>query len=328
MRALLRCSVALAASLTFTAVAPAFAQDIAQAEQFFEEGNAAEQQGDCALAIEKFELALTIKETPQLHLRVGRCHAKLNHLADAYASYERAADISSESKLTDMANEMKREVEERVPMIMVTIEGGGGAATLKINGKDASAGENVRANPGDVTIEARAPGYNAKRQKITLEEGEKKQITITLTKESEPEAPAPQPEEDSGGPGPAPFILYGVAGVGVAFGIGFLVGSMNIEAEGDERCPNRTADGEYICPADFVTEWNEELRPESNRNQAISIVSFIAAAGAATTATILLVMSGSSGEEEKPADGSAVSHLAVTPVVVPGGAFVSASGRF
>src|SRR4051794_35298545 len=70
---------------------PALAQtkeEIKRAEAWFAEGAAVDGKGDCATAIQKFQQVLTVKQTPQVVLRIGVCQEKLGQFVEAKASYK------------------------------------------------------------------------------------------------------------------------------------------------------------------------------------------------------------------------------------------------
>ena len=66
--------------------------EIALAKQWFRDGEAAEKKKDWAKALELFEKALTVKQTPQIYLRVGALQERLGKLVEALVSYERAQE--------------------------------------------------------------------------------------------------------------------------------------------------------------------------------------------------------------------------------------------
>src|SRR5262245_32419933 len=56
--------------------------EIALAKQFFKDGEAAEKKQEWAKALELFDKALAIKQTPQIYLRVGAVDEKLGKLVE------------------------------------------------------------------------------------------------------------------------------------------------------------------------------------------------------------------------------------------------------
>src|SRR5512139_3082986 len=106
--------LSLVAALTL-ASSTALAQseeELERARVAFQEGDAAEQAGDCKTAVEKFTSALQVKETAQLHLRVGRCQEKLGRLQAAMASYAKGQSIAGgDQALLELARKMRSGLE-------------------------------------------------------------------------------------------------------------------------------------------------------------------------------------------------------------------------
>src|SRR5690242_13607766 len=71
------------------------ADDLADAKRWVTEGDAAEAAHDYPTAISKYQLALGVKRTAQLYLRLGLAQEESGNLADAMRSYESAAPLAA-----------------------------------------------------------------------------------------------------------------------------------------------------------------------------------------------------------------------------------------
>ena len=181
--------------------------DLEQAKQWFKEAEALEKKGDCVGAIDKFEKALAVKATPQLHLRVGACQEKVGRLVEAIGSYKLALDKANSQSLAQVATVAKDQIAAitpRIPSISVAPAKPVDGFRAAIDGvvlEPAALGQKQPVNPGTHKVTAEAPGHPAFEQSFTLVEGEAKKLEIDMTTA----APPPPPDGDAARPAEAPL---------------------------------------------------------------------------------------------------------------------------
>jgi hypothetical protein len=259
-------AAALAAALL--APRPAIAQterDLVKARQWFKEAEAAEKQKDCEGALVKYEQVLTIKETPQIHLRIGRCREMLGRLADGLASYQRALDQATAASLADVVSVAREQVGRlaaRVPTLVITPAEPYEAFAATIDGKPVPAADyekKQRLNPGSHTIAAHAQGYRPFELPLSLTEGEGRRLVITLV----PTAPSRNGGEEDGSDDMASrapaFVLIGGGAAAIGVGVALFAVSLGKDSDLDDACggPER-----LLCP-------------ESRREELESLVSSV-----------------------------------------------------
>lgn len=237
---------------------PAVAQteaDLTRARRLFKEGEIAEKASNCQGAIGKYEQALAIKETPQIHLRIGRCQEMLGRLADGLASYQRALDKATVASLADVASVARDQIGRlaaRVPTLAIIPAEPYEAFAASVDGEPVPAADfdkKQRLNPGSHKITASAKGHRALEQTVSLTEGEGRRLVIRLVpaetpaSTGEPEAPVPAPDEGSNAPA---FALLGGGAAAIGVGVALFVVSLGKASELDDACGGSER---LLCPA-------------------------------------------------------------------------------
>jgi hypothetical protein len=334
-------AAALAAALL--APRPALAQterDLAKARQWFKEAEAAEKQNDCEGALAKFEQVLTIKETPQIHLRIGRCQETLGRLADGLASYQRALDRATAASLADVASVAREQVGRlaaRVPTLAITPAEPYEAFAATLDGKPVAAADyekKQRLNPGSHTIAAHAQGYRPLEQSLSLTEGESRRLVITLV----PTAPSGNvgqrgdSDVEPGEPSSAPaFVLIGGGAAAIGVGVALFVVSLGKDSDLDDACGGSER---LLCPESR----REELESLSSSVDTFRLVAGIlggvgvVAAGAGVVLLLSAPPSASAGEQPASPSGRAPAprdrFLRIAPSFDGRSVGFSAVGRF
>lgn len=328
----------------FAAVALASSTALGQSEEelerarvAFQEGDAAEQAGDCKTAVEKFTSALQIKETAQLHLRVGRCQEKLGRFEAAMASYGKGQSLAgSDQALLELSRKMRAGLEPRIPRLTIRMPDAPAGATVTLDGRGYSSfGVDTPLDPGEHVVRAEAPGRAPFEAKLELNESERREVTVDL-----PPAGATEDPGTAGGGSPgAGSIVMLVLGAGFLGGsIGLAVRGNNLLAEADETA---AANGCRLVPdgeqdqAGAVRTCSGSQTAHQEYVDAVSDVniSYGLAAGFGAAAGVSLVigftllgldMSGGGDSPEK----EATPPVSVAPWFGPDGAGIGARGRF
>lgn len=337
--------LALATALTaLCAAGPAAAQnaDLAQAKKWFNEAAAADKKGDCRTAVELYRKALAVKETPQLHLRVGTCQDKLGDLAGAEASYEKAvarAEQAGAKDALDVAKEELEKIRPRVPRVTFTMTAPPADLALQLDGQALAASSLETAlplNPGEHRVVAES-GKARFDKGFTLAERERITIPIDLPGATSaapqpvaPEAPTTPPEGDTGGGANVPAIAL-LAGGGAALvgGVVLVIVSFAKDSSIDDDCggPDRPS-----CPESA----REDIESRIDSVNLFRGLGFgLAGAGlvAAGIGTTLLVTSSTSAEgasegTEQARAATTRAHVRIAPSVGPRSVWLGASGRF
>jgi hypothetical protein len=326
-------SLSLASITVEAAAQPADAME--RARKAFAEGAEAENRNDCATAIQRFEEVVTVKETPAVRLRIGRCNEKLGKLVAAQRDYERAKELAAtEPQALEVASQVAADLAKRIPRIDVRLVSAPEATVVKIDGVELPAGAQTKpVDPGKHRVTAEAEGYEAFDETFDLAEGGSRALTITLRALKEPGKPPPPPlveEEETPFPW-LPVALYGGGAIAIGVGIPLLITSLSDDAALDEKCFDETgavsADRKPCLKssgARYSKSEQEEITSDRESIITRQIVGWSligVGAAAAGVATVLLVTD-DGGDE---ADAAAIT---TTPVVGPGYAGWSVAGHF
>lgn len=328
---------ALLSVLTWAVLVPpsAFAQapeDLARAQQAYEAGNRAEERGDCARAIARFQEAIAIVETPQLRMRAGRCKERTGKLVEALGDYQRAVVLAEgQPELLALANGHLSNLLPRVPKVTFEIaEPPPNELVITIDGeKIADVAGGRLADPGPHRVHASAPGHDPFDVELELSAGKTASVKIVLEKHPPPEGPPKPTRRPSSGPDPTPWILLSAAGVTLGAAIGLGVYSFQLKEDAVEMLDEARFEGcgvsgyQITCPGpeeDPRYVDLEDKKVEQNVMLGLSVGATIVTVGLAVTGITLM----STGADEPK-----IANLA--PWVDPtgsGGAGVVAHGTF
>lgn len=245
----------------------ASAQTLEEAKAWFAEGNELEKGGDCDGAITAFEKALKVKETPQLHLRIGSCRERLGDFAHADDSYRRALELSAGNQsLVEAAETLRKQVEKKIAYLEVVNPK---SAEVRVDGRLHTSAE-APLNPGKHHLSAELTGHVTFHQDLDLAAGEHRTFSLTMIPNGGVVGSAVVPPTDEGGAGPAPIILLALGIASVGGGVGLVVHSTMIESEiADLGCD--LGDAGYTCETSAVSEEAQSLRDQGNIERGVGI---------------------------------------------------------
>ncbi|MBS2015701.1 MAG: PEGA domain-containing protein [Deltaproteobacteria bacterium] len=351
---LARVLVVSAAPLAITAVSSdAFAQeaspqDIAQARQLAQQGQAAFDAGNFAESEKLWSAAAKLyPQAPTLTLGLARAQAKAGHVVGAQESYNKIIREWSDKPnpppaFKDALDAAKAEVgavSARVASVVITVEGGAPNPQVTIDGQpvpSAALGLKRPVDPGQHTVKATADGYKPAETTFGVAEAGNAETKLKL--EKNPDAPVavvpvggpvggtepPPPGADSGGKGSgqktAALVAFGVGGVGLV--VGAITGIIAIGKHGDlaDKCTNGTCGNDLQSDVDSYKSVGT-----------ISTIGFIVAAVGAGTGAVLWFTAPKEGSAQNGSSRFATvppprSGFSVTPYLGAGAAGVT--GRF
>ena len=285
--------------------------DVATARELYRQGADALDMGSPKAAVEKLAQAWALVQTPVIGTDLARAHKALGHLVqarEAALAVQRIPVTHDEtSRSTQARSDAERiaaELEGRVAHLKIVVAGVGDGytPTVKLDGTvvgDAALPVPRQADPGEhLAILDTDDGRHAEAR-VTLGEGETKEITLTVGAPSGPPKP-PKPSETviiqqspSLAPPPPSKLSAGVwigivtTGVGVltgAFAGAFALSSASIV---HASCTSTGADGKLYCPPSHTADLDA-----ANTLGIVSTVGFVAAGVGATVLIVALVVSG------------------------------------
>ena len=315
-RLALACACLLAAlSEARIASAQVSAEEKAAAEAVFEEGMRLIKQGNFADACPKFEMSQRVEPAVGTMLYLAECYEKTNRTASAWAMFREAASLAETSGQIDRmktAQARAARLEPRLAWLTIDVAKEALVPGLQIrrNGGLVStdlSGTATPVDPGEVTVEATAPGHVPFSTKIKVPAKGRVSVAVpALQAAPEPApavaaVPAAQPnaappaavassaQVGSPSPGsppkpapvehrsPIPWIVGG-AGV-VALGVGTVFGlkAMSNADDAREQCPNG------VCNS----EQGSKDADSAHTQATISNVSFVLGAAAIATGAVL-----------------------------------------
>lgn len=283
-------------------------------------------------AAQRFRAAFAIMKVPTVGLDLARSEAALNHLVEARAVAGEVATMPVKqdeppvfAEARRKATELAREVEGRIPSLVVRVTGAGqGSAELKVAVDGvllpvSTLGFPRKTNPGAHVVVASARGFQPASEEVTLNEMETREVTLKLLPKvevspadaagtSERPTASDAPASSSGGIPPWAWVS-GTAGV-IALGasIYFAVDYAIVRGEVAERCPGGSCDPR-LSGDDGVAG----LRSRWNMDLGMTVGFAVGGVGLLGAAVVGAVMS---GREEPRA--SAQKKAVLEPWVSPG----------
>ncbi len=309
-------AVALAVGLAAGPAPAQSARDIAIAKQAFKEGDEAEARGDLPTALDRFQRAIAIKETPQLHLRVGGVQEKLGKLVAALASYEaglaKAAGLPAVAKV---AGDQIAALRPRIPTLTVVAAQPPADLTVTVDGAQIRVplGSPLRLDPGAHRVHAEAAGFLPFDRTLTLVERDAPRVEIALALVAGPTGP-PASDASSSSKLPGALVVGGAGAVLVA-GVALFALSYVKDGQIDAECggPMRLA-----CPKSKEAQILGEVSTVNDLRFVGAGIGLLGAGGVAFGGYLL-------AKASRAAPSAAVR---VFPLAGPGVAGVGAAGRF
>lgn len=291
------------------------ASELARAKQRFHEGEALEARGDCAGAIAAFEQALAVKETPQLHLRIGACEETTGRLVGALAAFERALELAERLGATEVAavaRDRAAALAPRVPTIAIDVKSPPAGLRVIVDGAVLPAGAlgaPRRVGIGGHTVRAEAPGFRPFERTLTAAERERLLVAVDLAA-----APA---DTSSHGAAVLPWALVGggALALGGAVVLGVVASSRASDVEA--ACGGDTS----RCPGSRRAEIDADVGAVNGLRAGAIAAGALGVAGVALGA-VLLVRDRRAPEEPR------ATRVDLVPTIAPGLAGFSARGRF
>jgi hypothetical protein len=217
---------ALVASLVAASLAtPAAAQPL-PAERIFREGREAVARGDIETGCAKFAESVALVRAPGPMLNLADCEERKGRLVSAARLWKEGVDLlEPRDPRRAPAQERAVALDKRLPRIRVIVTPVVDGAEIAIDGTalppaEASAPHPV--DPGDHEVSAKA-GDRSGRVKVSIAEGERKDVSVPLAPAQGPTAPAPATKATTSPPPAlrtAGFVAGGVGLLGLgAFGV-------------------------------------------------------------------------------------------------------------
>jgi hypothetical protein len=326
----------------FCLAAPAAAQtpaEVATAKRWFKEAEDAEKRGDHRLALTRFEQALSVKATPQLHLRVGACQEKLGRIIEAEESYEQALEKANAQALAAVAKVAEEQIQAlrpRIPTVSILPAKAYPGLSVAIDGvpvAPAALGAKVPINPGAHMLTAEATGYARREQRFSAVERDAQELELNLlpvemAQPPPPSVPSPaasSPPSSSPPPPPRPrpsrapgYLLIGGGAAAIAGGAALVAVSLIKDREIDDLCGGPARKACHLSDQDRIDPAIPAINIMRFSGIALGGVGLV---GAATGAYLLL---------SKPAAPARATGraLLVLPAVGPSSLGIFAEGSF
>ncbi len=311
--AALACSF-LVAPLAFAAPT---AKEKAEARQLHAKGKLSIVRKKFDEAAASFRAANDIDPKAQYQLDLGRALIETGALVEAEQVLTGVVETTEPNtqKAKAAAKKLVGDLGTRIPTLKVEVRGDGAAgAKITVDGSPASAGKDLRYDPGSHDVEASAP--NGATAKETIELAEKENKTVTLTLVAPVKVETPKAEESGGGGTMIPAaIAYTVGGVGLTVGAVLGVLAFQKTSETEELC------GGKVCPQEYADEVATAQDYGTGSTVAFAIGGLGVAAGLILTFTV-----GMSGDDSSDSDAEKKGEARVVPVVGPG--YAGVAGTF
>jgi hypothetical protein len=270
--------------------ARADSEDQAAAETLFADGRRLLAEGNIPEACRKFSESYRLDHAGGSLLNLALCHEKQGKVASAWAEYREAATLARRGGRTDreqIASESAEALEPRLPKLVVVVPAAVHAEGVQVtrNGtllQPGSWGTALPVDPGEVRVEARAPGRKPWKTKLSMAEGQSASVTIPPLAVDEAALRARAP----GFWTPRKTLasvegVMGLAGIGVGAFLG--VAALSSKQEASAACP--TKDGEVRCTVEGSSDSHRAVTQAWASNIAFAVGGLALATGVVLFAT-------------------------------------------
>jgi hypothetical protein len=256
---------------------PAPAEKKVEAEVLFREGTRLLQQKQFAEACPKLAESQRIDPAGATLINLALCHEGEGKITSAWIEFSEALVQAKRDKRNDrikIAREHIEKLEPRLPRLIVRLPRVQPSGLIVERGgvpiSEASFGTPIPVDPGEHTLEARAPQHLPRRERVSIKEGETKTIQFPAL-EPAPESPAPAesatavasvsptPLPPPGGRRTAGYIIGGVGLVSLTVGAIFGLRTFSKKSESDAGCSK----GPALCSPEGASA-NEQAYTSAN----------------------------------------------------------------
>jgi hypothetical protein len=316
----------LAAALALTLSSANARADIAAAEALFQQGRELLDQGKVDAACDKFESSQASEASSGTLLNLADCRVRQGRTATAWAQFvaaERLARVQSRPEHATEAARRRAELEPSLSTLTLRVEDPPDGLEVRVNDRVVSAGSygtRVPMDPGNVTIEARAPQRESTELEVTIRP-ESHHLVVDLPKLAPrsvtllPPNPPPRngAETRASDVEPLPWVIGGVGVAALAVGGVFGAMALSSNSEAERLCNGGTRD----CPESSLAE-------ESDRDREAMLSTIFVSVGVlgVGVASVMLLTSSA------PAASASADWLSVDLGLTPRSGYVSAAARF
>jgi len=337
--------IGLFASLALSSVAAVGQErDPAAAQALFDAARDLMKQGKFAEACPKFQESNRLDPGLGTRFHLADCYEQSGRIASAWATFLEVAAIARSSNQADrdkVATERAEKLQARLPRLVINVPEGSKTSGLEIrrNGMLVGAaqwGTPVAVDPGEIELTASAPGKQALRQTLRVEEGKTASYSLPALAQGDgasaappgptapvatapagaapPAPPAPAPAKS--GNGPWIITLAGVGVVGLGLGGAYALMAKNKHDESKHDCDD---DDVNACGPTGM-----DLRNTARAKGDIATVSFLVGGAALAGAGIVWLVSGTSSAKH----ATSPTRLRAAPAIGPNLAALFVQGRF
>jgi hypothetical protein len=331
------CLLALSAG---SALAQTSATDKAAAEALFDQGVRLMKSGSFTEACPKLEESERIDPAVGTLLYLAECYERSGRTASAWATFREAASLATNSgqgERARTATARAQEIEPKLSRLSIEVAPEVG----KISGLVVKRGQQrvepslygtpLPVDPGEYRVEVTAPGYEPWSAPIKVDaNGATASVRVPgLVKSPESASPPPPAAATVSAPAPTPLpssvkpasdgglttqqtlglVAGGVGIVGVGIGSYFGIRAISRNSDADQHCPK-----EGLCNDQKGIDLTNQARDAAS----VSNIAFAVGGGLVALGAVLYLTGGRSEAD----------RVAVVPILSPGAATASISGRF
>jgi serine/threonine-protein kinase len=337
--------VAAFALISGRASADASSADKAAAEALFDRGVTLLRAKEYKEACAKLETSERIEPAVGTLLYLGECYDRLGRTASAWATFREASSLAQSSGQADRAKVASQRADKLEPelaylTVAVPVEARVPGLSVRRGSeviKPDLYGVSIPADPGDISIEVSAPGYESQTSTTTLSARDRRTVTLAPLKaveggaapldEAKPEAKPERsekeptalphesvtPEAPPSGSGAGRVVGLVIGGVGlVGVGIGSYFGVRAYQK-------NKDAEDKYRCSGDVCLDpAGLPLTHDALDQARFSNIAFAAGGGLLALGIVIYAVSPSHSQ----------TGLVVAPSIASNGAGLSVQGGF
>lgn len=316
--------------------------DPKEAERLFQRGLDAMKKNDYPVACDAFLQSNNKDPSPGTQINLAICYEKQKKWASAWVWYSNAAGLAhdrGQKPREDSASESARALEPKLHYLVVSIKNptpdtevkrDGEVVVVQLAGKD----EPMKIDPGEHTIEVKAPGKKTVTKKVTTEDNAKTDtVDITLeAAEVDPNAPPPNKgggpiiiREEESNPLRTVGVIVGIAGLcAEATALGVFIFAKSQASQRDDlharaTDPNPANSADQVAAARSYKTYNDAATSDQ------LVAQVVAGAGLGLLAAgVALFIVGAPTKKEKTAG----VHITPSPTVAPGYQAMGLTGTF